>query len=388
MKCMNQACDAEYIEKDDNFCYKCGHWTPKGFSIIKDKKNFENMQRGEAAKKDVRFYAMVEIASLAVLAFVGMSIFRGNDLYKPLFYLKREADSLIYGYNTSIIKTDNIYSKQVISTKDEAIEFIKKDFNEQRWKCSHYEQTLQYQFKIEDIGSIPVVSFCDISHDEVEKISDVINKMFSLFPNIKGALTNISITNATTNSEYIARFQAMFQFVNSSENINEYNKVNKTQILLNSYYFLNDGIMKDSVQSVVGNDWYVKDATWESTIAHELGHYITFKIYLKENGLNDIIFVTKENEEIINNLLKDYDKGYFAKTIVNEALNNYNIKYNTNLNINTFAETVSKYASSKDKQGNLIADETIAEAIHDYYLHSYNCSKASYEIVKIIKTKL
>ena len=42
----------------------------------------------------------------------------------------------------------------------------------------------------------------------------------------------------------------------------------------------------------------------------------------------------------------------------------------------------------KDKNGNLIADETIAEAIHDYYLHGYSCSKSSYEIVSIIKSKL
>lgn len=61
--------------------------------------------------------------------------------------------------------------------------------------------------------------------------------MYNLFPNISGALTNISITNASTNKEYIARFQPMFQFVNTNEDITKYNKVNKTQILLNSYYF-------------------------------------------------------------------------------------------------------------------------------------------------------
>ena len=31
MKCLNQYCDAEDIENDDNFCYKCGNWTSKGF---------------------------------------------------------------------------------------------------------------------------------------------------------------------------------------------------------------------------------------------------------------------------------------------------------------------------------------------------------------------
>ena len=180
----------------------------------------------------------------------------------------------------------------------------------------------------------------------------------------------------------------MFQFVNTNNDINSYNKVNKTQILLNSYYFLNDDIMSNPVSSVVGEDWYVKDATWESTIAHELGHYVSFAAFLRQNGLNNITFVTAENEEKINNAMNKFDSGDFSMSILNQALNNYNSKYNTNLDVNSFALTISKYAGAKDKKGNLIADETIAEAIHDYYLHGYNCSKSSYEIVSIIKQKL
>ena len=92
----------------------------------------------------------------------------------------------------------------------------------------------------------------------------------------------------------------MFQFVNPNENINNYNKINKTQILLNSYYFLNEEIMSNPVSSVVGENWYVKDVSWESTIAHELGHYISFVIFLRENGIENITFVNAENENKIN----------------------------------------------------------------------------------------
>lgn len=35
MNYLNQYCDAEEIERDDNFCYKCGYWTAKGYSIKK-----------------------------------------------------------------------------------------------------------------------------------------------------------------------------------------------------------------------------------------------------------------------------------------------------------------------------------------------------------------
>lgn len=388
MKCLNQYCDAEDIENDDNFCYKCGHWTSKGFSFIKKEENVIQIMKGDAAKKDNNFSVMLGIASLAFIGFFVMNLVRGNDLYKPIFYLKRQADSYIYGYHTSIIKTNNTYKDIIVNNYDDAIKLIKDDLNKQQWKCGHEIETFKYQSDVEAITAIPVVSFCDVSDNEAQKLTEVIKKMYSLFPNMSGALTNISITNATTNSEYIARFQPMFQFVNTNNDINSYNKVNKTQILLNSYYFLNDDIMSNPVSSVVGEDWYVKDATWESTIAHELGHYVSFTAFLRQNDLNNITFVTAENEEKINNAMNKFDSGDFSMSILNQALNNYNSKYNTNLDVNSFALTISKYAGVKDKKGNLIADETIAEAIHDYYLHGYNCSKSSYEIVSIIKQKL
>lgn len=51
MKCLNQNCNADQIEKDDNFCYKCGHWTAKGYSFIKDDNNINRIMNGPAVKK-------------------------------------------------------------------------------------------------------------------------------------------------------------------------------------------------------------------------------------------------------------------------------------------------------------------------------------------------
>ncbi len=387
MKCLNQNCDALEIEKDDNFCYKCGHWTAQGYTFIKNKENINNIMNGDAVKKDDNFSVMFGITAITFIVFFLMCIFRGNDLFKPLFYLKRQVDSYLYGYSTSIIKTENIYNKINITEIDEAKEFIRKDLNTQRWKCGYEVETFKYQNDVEINNSIPVVSFCDISSKEAQKITNVVDRMYFLFPKMKGALTDISITNAKTKQEYIARFQPMFQFVNPNEDIKNYNKVNKTQILLNSYYFLNDKTINTPIDSVIEEGWYVKDASWESVVAHELGHYISFVILLRENGLEDIILVTNENEGKINDVLNKFESGELSMTIINQALENFNNKYNMNLDIDSFAQTISKYASVK-KNGKLIADETIAEAIHDYYLHGDNCSRSSYEIVNIIKLRL
>lgn len=388
MRCLNQNCNADEIEKDDNFCYKCGHWTARGYSFLKDKENINMIINGETFKQNSRVSTLGSLLALSFIIFVLMLIIRGNDLFKPFFYLKKQAFNYIYGYNTSLMRTDNKYNRKNIGTYKEAIEFIKKDFSEQELYCFNEYDVSIIENKIEENYSIPSVSFCDISLEETKKIQNVIDRMYSLFPNIKGALTNITITNADTNSEYIARFQPMYQFVNINEDINSYNKVNKTQILLNSYYFLNEDIMSKPVESIVGENWYIKDATWESTIAHELGHYISFVSLLKKNSIDNITLVTKENKDTIDNILNDFNSGLYSTTLVMEALTNYNNKYKTNITLKEFASTISKYAASVDKNGNLIADETIAEAIHDYYLHGNNVKETSKEIVSVIKSKL
>lgn len=154
--------------------------------------------------------------------------------------------------------------------------------------------------------------------------------MYHLFPNIKGYLTNISITNAKTNSEYIAYFQPMYQFVNQNLDIDKYNKVNKTQILLNSYYFLNLNIVDKSISSVSEEGWYPRDATINSTISHELGHYITFVSFLKSKNIDNIVYETKTNTKLIQDAIKEYDSGRYSNLIVKKALDNYNYKNNKN----------------------------------------------------------
>lgn len=385
MKCIH--CEAE-IESDDNFCWKCGEWTSKGYTFLKDKSNVDMILNGSAIKQSDRFSILVSLLCLGIFGLMGMCYFRGQDLFKPVAYLKKQITSYIYGYNTSIIKTDNKYNRKNVNSYEDAIELIKRDFQEQSYMCYSNPELSMLEYTLEDDYTIPSVVFCDISLTEAQKIKDVVDKMYALFPNIKGALTNITITNAATNSEYIARFQPMYQFVNINDDIANYNKVNKTQILLNSYYFLNENMLEKPISDIVGENWYVNDATWESTVAHEIGHYISFVIFLREHNLQNITFVDKSNYELINTLMKEFDSGEFSKNILNEALTNYNQKYHTNFDLFSYAATISDYASTKDDKGNLIADETIAEAIHDYYLHGYSMKSSSYEIINIIKRKL
>ncbi len=388
MRCLNQNCDANEIENDDNFCYKCGHWTARGYSFLQDKENVNMILNGASVKQSGRLSVLGSLLALSFIIFTVMLVIRGNDLFKPFFYLEKQAFNYIYGYNTSLMKTDNKYNRKSINTNEDAIAIIKKDISNQNFYCFNEFDVELMATKLEEDYSIPSVSFCDMSNEEAKKIEGVIDKMYTLFPNIKGGLTNITITNASSKAEYIARFQPMYQFVNINESIKRYNKVNKTQILLNSYYFLNEDIMSKPVEKVVGKNWYVEDATWESSIAHEYGHYISFLTLLKKNTMENVTLVTSENTNKIDAVLNEFNSGSYSTILLTEALNNYNSKYNMNLSLEEFASTISKYASSKDKNNSLIADETIAEAVHDYYLHGENMKSSSREIIAIIKSKL
>lgn len=385
MKCLNQKCNATDIENDDNFCYKCGHWTTKGYSFLKDKNNIKMILNGATIKQQKNISTIILLLGLFLIIFTVIIFYRGDNILRPFSYLKKQTLNYIYGYNSSLIKTDNKYINKQVNTDSEAINLIKKDFNSQRFHCLNKIEVNHIEYKLEQKYSIPSVCFCDMTVEQSKKIESIIDRIYTLFPNIKGALTNITISNMNKNEneESIAYFQPMYQFININQDIQKYNKVNKTQILLNSYYYLNNKSISKKLKN-----WYVEDATGDTTIAHELGHYISFSILLKKYNINNIILESKDNENIIKTILKEYNNGIHSKEIIELALNNYNLKNEEKLDIESFSKTISNYASIKDKKGNIIYEETIAEAIHDYYLHDDNMKDTTKEIIQVIRNKL
>ena len=376
MKCIN--CNSE-IESDDNFCYNCGNWTPKGYSYLKENK--DNILNGNVMKTENKLPTLFVLISLLICITVIISVVRGQKILKPIVYLKKQIMNNQYGYITSIIKTDNNYYNQPIPNIESANEIIENDLSSQSWQCIDNIDNYKIEENLKNKYKIKSISFCDMETEEVRKIEEVFNRFFLIFPSSIGYLDTLTITNDKDKNKFIAYFQPIHQFVNRNEDINNYNKVNKTQILLNSYYFLNK---KEKIKE----NFYVKDATLESLIAHELGHYITFVALLKEKNITSITLTTKENEKELEEIISIINNNSFSNDILEKATTKYNTKYNSNLTTLHLSETISKYASTKNINGELIKDETIAEAVHDYYLHNDNANNYSKEIIYILKEKL
>lgn len=377
MKCIN--CNEE-IEIDDNFCPRCGNCTPHGYLYFKDNQNKE-------LPKDDTIGPLFTLSSLLIITFTSMMIISGKDIFKPYIEIKKEIYSLKYGYKVSLMKTDNQYTGIAVNTMSDAFKLIKKDIIKESWKCSKNTSVSLIEKEISENYNILSVNLCDIDEEEALKIKYVIDRVYKLFPGIDSYLTNITITNTNIKDEYIACFEPAYTFVNNSSNINEYNKVNKTQILLNSYYFLNKDILSSGLKTITKENYYPEGATFESLIAHELGHYITFVSLLKTYNMSSITLITKDNYEEYQRILKILNEKSYSKELVNTALNNYNQKYSSNITLEEFINNISGYASQKE-EGNIIYDEVISEAVHDYYLHENNGSKSTIEIINTLKERL
>ncbi len=373
---------------DDNFCPRCGEITALGYIYYQNNKNLNRIKSGYVYKKERKLKFFMFLLCFTFISFILMMNYRGKSMFKPYFDLKKEIYSYIYGYKSTILKTDNTYSNVNVTSVDVSKLLIKNDFSNQKWQCSNRKDVSKIEYNLENDLDILSVSFCDMDYEEASKIDKVIRRMYELFPSIKGGLSNISISNAKEVDEYIAYFQPSYTFVNDNIDVKDNGKVHKTQILLNSYYFLNDDIIKKGVSSVTSNNWYVSDATLESSIAHEIGHYISFYSLLKMYNVDNIYYENKDNTKVIEEIINKFDDGSYSNEILDEAISNYNNKYNLSISKDDFAKNISRYAGVKDVQGFIIAEETIAEAFHDYYLHEDNAQNESKEIISVIRGRL
>ena len=198
------------IESDDNFCPKCGHWTSKGYFFLKD--NNENIINGKMVEQQNRMAYLFCLMFFLAILIVFICLYRGKEILSPFIYIKREITNYQYGYNTTILKTNNQYFNESIIDKNAAIAKITNEFEEQNWKCKNNIEIGKIEKYLQENNNITNVSFCDLNIEEAQKISTIIDDIYKLFPNIKGYLTNISITNDKNKNSYVASFQYLLFF--------------------------------------------------------------------------------------------------------------------------------------------------------------------------------
>ena len=215
----------------------------------------------------------------------------------------------------------------------------------------------------------------------------VIKKIYEDFPSVRGYLTNMTILNVGGRNGYIAAFMPIFIFA-STNKMDSYPWVNKTQLLLNSTYFLNMKKLESSVSDASSKGWFPPNSNSFAPIAHELGHYISFLAMAKHYNLEQFLIIDKDNIATFNKISKDFDKGDYSLSLIKEAYENYKNDNNEEMDLDEWRSTISVYAMTKDNHGQFIYDETIAEAFHDVYLNGEDARIASRYIYKVLQDRL
>ena len=305
-----------------------------------------------------------------------------NNASIPEIDIKKEA---VGKYRTSVdYKT--VYTKQNISSSRDAVALIKKDSNIQKEKCSN-TNIADLEKEIEKKYEVDAVNLCELDSETVKAIENVMDRIYTEFPKTRGFITNLSLVNSEDTTGYIVAFMPSFAFA-SSDTISTYPTVKKTQVLFNASYFLNLSKLKMSIKNAARSGWFAENASVESLIAHEFGHYLSFLINMDEYNMDSILVIQQGKSSTYNKMLSNYNSGKNSQKIIKEAYDNYKKDSGSNISLIDFRKSISEYAVAVDNNGNYIYDETIAEAMDDYYSNGDSAKPASIYIINVLKSKL
>ena len=388
------------VEQNENFCNKCGN--PIQINSINQNNQqqinniqYQNYSNRTNNKKGVIIGMSCGLGVVALI-FIAFLIFKSpsskyyfdtnvHENNDEIIQSEGDSSSIKKGkYSTSIIY-DNTYSGVSISNNEDAYKLIETDSVQQKNNCPSKIKTIENDI-INKYG-ITAVNLCEMDDKFAKEIENVIKTIYEEYPSARGHITNLSLANVSMSDGYIAAFMPVFNFATSNSS-STYPWVIKTQVLLNTSYFLNAERLQASVTdgSKVGH--FPPNATMYSPIAHEFGHYLSFLALMKNYDTNSVLLVDGKNVNKFYKIYSDFGEGKFSLQMITEAYENYKKDSNTSMTMDEWRGTISKYALAKDNSGNYIYDETIAESFHDVYLNGNNAKDASKYIIKVLKSKL
>ena len=276
------------------------------------------------------------------------------------------------------------YKDVIVNDRNDGVKLIEDDSLLQEDKCNNKLGELEE--KLKDNTNIYGINFCEINESDAKGISNTITEVFNKYPILKEYITNVTIVNDGGVDSYISAFKPSYTFA-TSDSEDKFPFVIKIQVFLNASYYLNNQYLENVIIKGIETNYFPKDTTKESLVAHELGHALTYILAIKQNNSVNTVGLQKDGFKLYSKTSNDYVSNNFAKRIVENAYKNYMVKYG-DIGIDKFRSNISSYADSKDAAGNVIYNETVAEAFHDYYLHGESAKKESLEIMNIINSYL
>ncbi len=278
-----------------------------------------------------------------------------------------------------------MYDRLELTSKTAAQQKIIADSLLEKNNCPNNGISVIEQSIINNYG-IMAVNLCEMDLAFARELEQVVATVYNDFPNARGYLTNLTLTNTTLDYNYLAIFYGA-RFFASANSRTSFPWVYKTLIGLNSYYYLNEPFMQSEIELAALSGYFPLNATKTTPLAHEFGHYLSFLVAYQNYQINSLIYVKETEQQALTSLFNDWDKGITSLKIIEKAYQNYLKKYDK-ISLLDFRASISSYALAVDENKKDIYDETIAEAFHDYYINKTNAALASQEIVAVLKERL
>ncbi len=386
MKC--RKCSQEIYSDAIYFCPTCGTFLVDNQDLKQNKK-----------KKIINFTFLIFLSFLifwgVVICFV--FLFGKTDYYFADTGGEQESstvssneenfpqNNIVTEEGETRILYNNKYERQTIRSIDDVYDKIVFDSISQKSSCS--SEIIAIENDIITNYQVKAVNLCEMDADFARELRDVVGYYYNTYPQTRGYMTNMTLANVDNNKTYMAAFMPMFTFMTSNTSTT-YPIGLKTQIVLNSKYFLNVNKMKNSVKYGTDTRYFPPHATRSSTVAHEFGHYVSYIALLKYYHANRLTFVKVNDIDLLFSIYDDFNVGEFSYKVLQEAYLQYKKTVDASSSFDQFRESISYYAVTKDSSGAYIYDETIAEAFHDCYLNKDNASIASRIIVDVVVSYL
>lgn len=390
------------IEPNEKFCNKCGNplnitqSTITGItSSINTIPNFNNKSISTTKENNKRNIVIGISTGVSVLIILLLIVNFIDTNSKKYFFnqipdnqtneiIQNNDNSQKNSYSTVIIY-DNVYNGVTINNDLDALTLISEDSTSQKNNCPN--EIKQVEDEIINTYGITAVNLCEMDVNFAQELENVFKKIYEEYPYARGFITNLTLVNGSMSNDYIAAFMPVFTFA-TSNTTSTYPWVIKTQVLLNTTYFLNKERLNDATSISSNTGHFPKNSTIYSPLAHELGHYLSYLAMMKYYQINSILLIDNDKISTFYDLIADFEKGKYSLTMITEAYEKYKRDTNTILSLDEWRGTISNYAVAKNNNGGYIYDETIAESFHDVYLNGENASDASKYIVNILKEKL
>lgn len=385
------------VEPNQQYCNKCGNkLTYNNFQekIDYNKINYSNNCNISSNKSLTITFVIMVIFAIILVGIVIYFIFNNNikDYYLDDEFADNRTESTTNNsnnntqtkgkYKTDII-TDNVYYGINVNSVEDANNLIIQDSVNQK-KSDYSEEIIQIENSIIENYDITAVNLKEMDVEFAKELENVIKNIYTNYPNARGYLTNLTLTNLNMSQMgTIALFRPIFMFGRSDTDTTR-PWVIKTQVELNSAYFLNPERIEAAIEASTKAGHFPPNATKYSPVAHELGHYLSFIALLNNHNIDSVLIIKDNQQNAFYEIINDFNKGTFSKKMLDEAYQNY-IADNGNINFDEWRGQISEYALAKDDSGEYIYDETIAEAFHDVYLNGEDANIVSKYIVEVLK---